>query len=392
MILRTFGWSFGVTAVSLVVAFLYGSWEALALCAILGVLEVSLSFDNAVVNAKILERMSEFWQRIFLTIGILIAVFGMRLVFPLLIVGLTANLGPFEAVDLALEGGDPEEPGTYGYLLNEAHPLIAAFGGMFLLMLFLDWLFEERDITWLTWLERPLARIGKLDALAVIVAAVAIVLAAEFLAAEDERASVMVAGVLGLVTYLAVNGLGTLFESSGLADEDGAAPIADEETPRLPAGSTERGAVATETRTGGPTQLAKATGKAGFFLFLYLEVLDASFSFDGVIGAFAITSDPIIIALGLGLIGAMFVRSITVYLVRQGTLAQYVYLEHGAHWAIGALAAILLLSLEWHIPELITGLIGVVFIGAAFTASILRRRRGDIEDIHVGETAQHERV
>ncbi|MGY1815369.1 DUF475 domain-containing protein [Blastococcus sp. SYSU D00820] len=391
MILRTFGWSFGVTIASLVAAFLYGSWEALLLCAILGVLEVSLSFDNAVVNAKVLERMSEFWQRIFLTIGILIAVFGMRLVFPLLIVGLTANLGPIEAVDLALEGGDPEEPGTYGYLLNEAHPLIASFGGMFLLMLFLDWLFEERDITWLSWLERPLARIGKLDALAVIVAAVSLVLAAEFLAEEDVRTSVLISGILGLVTYLAVNGLGSLFESSGLADDEDA-PADGEETPRPPAGRTEKGAVATETRTGGPTQLAKATGKAGFFLFLYLEVLDASFSFDGVIGAFAITSDPIIIALGLGLIGAMFVRSITVYLVRQGTLAQYVYLEHGAHWAIGALAAILLLSLEWHIPELITGLIGVVFIGAAFAASIVRRRRGDVEDIHIGESHAPERV
>jgi hypothetical protein len=391
VLLRTFGWSLAVTAVSLVVAFLYGSWEALALCAILGVLEVSLSFDNAVVNATVLERMSAFWQKIFLTIGILIAVFGMRLVFPLLIVGLTADLGPFEAVDLALEKGDPEEPGTYGYLLNEAHPLIAAFGGMFLLMLFLDWLFEERDITWLSWLERPLARIGKLDALAVIVAAVALVLAAEFLAAEDDRASVMVSGVLGLITYLAVNGLGSLFESSGLADDEDV-PVDDAELPRPPAGGTDTGAVATEKRSGGPTQLAKATGKAGFFLFLYLEVLDASFSFDGVIGAFAITSDPIIIALGLGFIGAMFVRSITVYLVRQGTLAQYVYLEHGAHWAIGALATILLLSIHWHIPELVTGLIGVVFIGAAFIGSVMRRRRGDVEDIHVGHHAEPERV
>ena len=95
----------------------------------------------------------------------------------------------------------------------------------------------------------------------------------------------------------------------------------------------------------GPSQLAKATGKAGFFLFLYLEVLDASFSFDGVIGAFAITTDPILIALGLGLIGAMFVRSLTVFLVRKGTLADYVYLEHGAHWAIGALAVILLVGI-----------------------------------------------
>jgi hypothetical protein len=127
----------------------------------------------------------------------------------------------------------------------------------------------------------------------------------------------------------------------------------------------------------GPSQAALATGKAGLFLFLYLEVLDASFSFDGVIGAFAITSDPIIIALGLGFIGAMFVRSITVYLVRQGTLSDYVYLEHGAHWAIGALATILLVSIGYHVDEIITGLVGVAFIGAAFWSSLRRNRRLD---------------
>ena len=112
-------------------------------------------------------------------------------------------------------------------------------------------------------------------------------------------------------------------------------------------------------------------------LFLYLEVLDAAFSFDGVTGAFAITSDPIIIALGLGLVGAMFVRSITVYLVRQDTLDRYIYLEHGAHWAIGALAVIMLMSIDhrFHIPEWLTALVGVFFIAAAFAHSVWRNRR-----------------
>ena len=90
-------------------------------------------------------------------------------------------------------------------------------------------------------------------------------------------------------------------------------------------------------------------------MFLYLEVLDASFSFDGVIGAFAITNDIVLMALGLG-IGAMYVRSLTVYLVRQGTLDDYVYLEHGAHYAIGALAVILLVTIQYEINEVITGL------------------------------------
>ncbi|MGV9301590.1 DUF475 domain-containing protein, partial [Amycolatopsis sp. NPDC003676] len=102
MITRIFGMSVVITVLSLVVAFLYGGPTALALCAILGILEVSLSFDNAVINATVLERMSEFWQRIFLTVGVIIAVFGMRLVFPLAIVWITAGLGPIEAFDLAL--------------------------------------------------------------------------------------------------------------------------------------------------------------------------------------------------------------------------------------------------------------------------------------------------
>jgi uncharacterized protein len=356
MNLRIFGLSYAVTAVSLVVALLYGGWEGLILCAVLGILEISLSFDNAVVNATVLERMSEFWQRIFLTIGILIAVFGMRLVFPLLIVGVTADLNPIEAVTLALERRPEDDPTSYAYLLNEAYPQIAAFGGMFLLMLFLDWVFEDREHKWLSWLERPLARLGQLNRLSVVIAVVALVLLASFLA--EDPAVVLIAGSLGLITYLAVNGLGEFFEQAGHNQLE----EVDQQAAASPNGS-------------GPSQLAKATGRAGFFLFLYLEVLDAAFSFDGVIGAFAITVDPILIALGLGLIGAMFVRSLTVFLVRKGTLADYVYLEHGAHWAIGALAAILLIGIGYHVNEIVTGLVGVAFILGALASSIVRNRR-----------------
>ncbi len=154
-----FGWSFGITILGLIAGGLYDGLEGLLLVSILIVLEISLSFDNAVVNAKIIERMSDFWQKMFLTVGILIAVFGMRLVFPLLIVGITADLGPFEAIDLALEKGDIHEPGSYAYLLDEAHPLVAAFGGMFLLMLFLNFIFDpERETHWLAPIERVLAQ------------------------------------------------------------------------------------------------------------------------------------------------------------------------------------------------------------------------------------------
>ncbi len=365
MFLKTFRWSFIITIIAFGIAWFYGSWEALFLCFVLALLEVSLSFDNAVLNATVLRRMSDFWQKMFLTVGIIIAVFGMRLVFPLVVVGVAASINPIEALQLALEKGDPHTPGTYGYIIAEAHPQIASFGGMFLLMLFLNFVFTDRKIKWLKWLEEPLAKAGKLSQIGVVIALALLVAAAEFWAKDP--ITVLVAGILGILTYIVINGLGTLFEK-GLEHK-----LEETEIP-----SKEKGAKhysESEKVKSGPSKIVRATGKAGFFLFLYLEVLDASFSFDGVIGAFAITSDPIIIALGLGLIGAMFVRSITIYLVKKGSLNEYVYLEHGAHWAIGALAIILIISIGWHVPELITGTIGILFIGAALLSSIMRKKK-----------------
>lgn len=352
--LGVFKWSILVSLVALVVAYFYGGWAAVGLTAILGVMEVSLSFDNAVVNARVLEKMSRFWQQIFLTVGLLIAVVGMRLLFPLVIVSVTTGLSFSEAITLALAKGDPSVAGTFGHYLHDAHPQIAAFGGMFLLMLFLDFIFEDRDITWLSWLEKPLAKVGQLDALSYAVALGALLVGA---AIAPNPVPVLIAGVLGIITYILVNGLGSLFEGS----EEGIHGSAED--------------IAENMKPSGPSGAAKLVGKAAFFMFLYLEVLDSSFSFDGAIGAFAITADPIIIALGLGIIGALFVRSLTVFLVRQGTLNDYVYLDHGAHWAIGALAGILIASIGFDIPEVVTGLIGVVLIAAAFISSIVRNKR-----------------
>jgi len=368
-VLRIFGVSGAVTIITLIGAFILGGPSVFAVVAILIILEISLSFDNAVVNAKILVRMSKFWQTIFLTIGIAIAVFGMRLIFPLILVGFTAQLGPIEVFDLALAGG--EGPDSYAGRLEAAHPAIAGFGGMFLGMLFLDWLFEDRDIKWLSWLEKPLAKIGKLDMVSVVIASVGLVVAASFLAEGEEATTVMVSGLLGMVTYLLVNGLGTLFEQQGIADDD-------EVEVEGPAAVQSAGAPAVPATNGGPSETAKATGKAGFFLFMYLEVLDASFSFDGVVGAFAISQDIFVIAAGLG-VGAFWIRSLTVYLVRKGTLNDYVYLEHGAHWAIGALAVLLFVTIRYEVPEVVTGLIGVGFILAAFIQSVMRNKRRDAE-------------
>jgi hypothetical protein len=202
MILKTFRWSFVATIVGLTVAALYDGAAGLTLAAILIVLEVSLSFDNAVVNARVLERMSAYWQRVFLTVGVLIAVVGMRLLFPLLVVGITADLSPGRAWELAMDKGDPDLPGTYGYILHDAHPSIAAFGGMFLLMIFLNFLFdEEKDLHWLVPIERILQKMGTLDNAAVLVSLSTLFGFA--LAYREHAEDVLLSGVIGLVAYLA---------------------------------------------------------------------------------------------------------------------------------------------------------------------------------------------
>ncbi|MEV7198813.1 DUF475 domain-containing protein [Streptomyces griseoluteus] len=360
MLLKTFGWSFAITAIGLVAAVFYGGWKAFGIVAILSVLEISLSFDNAVVNAGILKKMNAFWQKIFLTVGVLIAVFGMRLVFPVVIVAISAKMGPLEAVNLALNNKD-----RYQELVTDAHPAIAAFGGMFLLMIFLDFIFEDRDIQWLRWIERPLAKLGKVDMLSVCIAMIVLLITSFTFATHahqhggahvDKAQTVLIAGIAGLITYMVVGGLSGYFEDKLEAEEE-AEHEAEEEA----------------ARSGKPRSAVKLAGQAAFFMFLYLEVLDASFSFDGVIGAFAITNDIVLMALGLG-IGAMYVRSLTVYLVRQGTLDDYVYLEHGAHYAIGALAVILMVTIQYEINEVITGLVGVVLIAWSFWSSVRRNR------------------
>lgn len=319
--LKTFRVPLLLTAVALLLTFLIGGTAALITVTILAVLELSFSFDNAVVNAKILTRMNAFWQKLFLTVGIVIAVFGMRLLFPLIIVSLAAGLNPLDAFQLALQ-----KPNEYAQYLEHAHLSIAAFGGMFLLMLFLEWLVGEKDITWISKFENWSVRVFEKGFSPLIISVIVLTFTAKLTAIPDV---ILLSGIAGLVVYTIVSSLDNIFDSES----------------------------------------SKAVAKAGIGTFLYLEVLDASFSFDGVIGAFAVSNNILLIATGLG-IGALYVRGLTIYLVRKGTLNQYVFLEHGAHWAIGALALLLLMSIIIRVPELVTGLIGVSFIAAALYSSI----------------------
>ncbi len=311
-----------------------GMAQVLWIVIVLSILEISLSFDNAVVNATVLEEMDEIWQRRFLTWGMAIAVFGMRVLFPLGIVAIAAGLGPMDALHLSLN--DPQE---YERIVSSAHVGIAGFGGAFLAMVGLKFFFDaDKEVHWIAWLEEQLARVS-----AVYAAEIALLLlglwGVSALLSPDEALTFMISGVLGIVTFICVEAIGTVLELR-------------EEALRA------QGAVI----------------RSGLGGFLYLNVLDASFSFDGVIGAFALSNNMAVIALGLS-IGAMFVRSMTIMLVRKGTLGEYRYLEHGAFWAIIALGAIMLLSARFHIPEAITGLIGATLIGLSLWWSVRHNQR-----------------
>lgn len=330
---RMFCFATITTIVLLVLVTYYLGWDAALLAVFLVVLEVSLSFDNAVVNAKVLANMSRFWQNIFLTIGIIIAVFGVRIFLPIFIVAAVATLPFGEVVSLAIN-----RPDEYERYLDEAQPLIAAFGGMFLLLVFLEFfILDNNRRTWLRPIETAFRRLPRHWLMPPAIAFVILALVASTTA---HVFNVLVAGLIGIAVFVVMHGFVRFMEARH----------------RLAGKAT------------------KLTGVAGFSAFLYLEALDASFSLDSVVGAFAITSSVVLIAAGLGA-GAVWIRSMTIFLVRHRTLGKYRYLEHGAHYAIGVLAAVLLLSFFFHVPEVITGTGGLLIIIASIVGSIRKSRQ-----------------
>ncbi|SIO07413.1 DUF475 domain-containing protein [Vannielia litorea] len=307
-----------------------GMLTVFVICIVLSVLEISLSFDNAIVNANKLKQMTPIWQKRFLTWGILIAVFGMRVIFPLAIVAIAARIGPIEAVKLAIA-----EPDQYAAIMHDAHLGIAAFGGTFLMMVALSFFFDEhKEIHWVRMVESRVSRFAAIRGVEIAFVLTLALFFAAFLDG-DARATFISAALYGLLTYLVVDVMGNLLDRAEETMSDAA--------------------------------------RGGLGAFLYLEVLDASFSFDGVIGAFALTQNLFVIAIGLG-IGAMYVRSMTIMLVERGTLTEYKFLEHGAFYAILILSVIMYAQAIVHVPELLTGLGGATIIGVAFWSSVRHAR------------------
>jgi hypothetical protein len=316
------GWAYSGT--------LAGALSFFFVAAVLAVLEISLSFDNAIVNANKLKSMTPEWQHRFLTWGILIAVFGMRVVFPLLIVVVAAGIGPFEALRLAAT-----RPAEYAHIIEGAHHSIAGFGGAFLMMVALSYFIDEgKEVDWIAALERRLRACASVRGLEIaFVLALALIFTA--ILPEPDKFAFLLATVAGLLTFLGVEVLGHLLDRADMARE---------------------------------------AAKGGLGAFLYLEVLDASFSFDGVIGAFALTQNLFLIAIGLG-IGAFYVRAMTIMLVERDSLSEFRYLEHGAFWSILILSGVMFVQTLMPIPELVTGGLGAGFILLAFLSSVRFNRQ-----------------
>ena len=336
-IVRIYGFSFLITAAVWALVALYNGPAALLTVVILTLLEITFSFDNAVINSRVLVGLSAFWQKLFLTVGIVLAVFVVRFLLPLVIVAVSASIGIGEVVRLALH-----DPHKYAEELHQSAHMIDAFGGTFLLLVGASFFIDAgKKLHWVKAIERPLAKAGKLPNFTLITMVLmtgAIYLANLNRYQPHERRAILIAGVVAISLHLVMG----LFDKLSSRQAKSSAK--------------------------------QKVGMAAFISFMYLQLLDASFSLDGVIGAFAITTSVVLIAAGLGA-GAVWVRSMTVHLVRAGTLAKYQFLEHGAHWAIVCLGAIMLVRLYGvELAEWATGSIGLVFIALSIISSVRAKK------------------
>lgn len=339
-VMKNFGRTLALSALGIVlggvIAYLYtgtlvGGLEGALVTFALAALEFSISLDNAIVNATVLRHMNQKWRHRFLTWGILIAVFGMRIIFPLVVVSAMTFVDPWQA--LVLAATNPDE---YARIMSSAHVNLAGFGASFLLLVALRYFLDDgKDVHWFHWLEKPMSVLGRVIAADLLACVIIMVIYSSFLPAEDVRPFLFSAAG-GVALFMAIHSVMRFLKV--------------------------------------PKEAEMSVERSSAMMFIYLEALDASFSLDGVIGAFAVTNNLFIIAIGLG-IGALFVRTLTVMLVEKKALEEFRYLEHGAFYAVGALAMVMLLDLFIHIPEVIIGLMGIAIIGMSLLSSLRHRRQ-----------------
>jgi len=333
--------------ISAIIEFLYMGLLGIIQGSTLTILELSLSFDNAVVNSLILVNMPPLWRKRFLTWGMIIAVFGVRLIFPILIVFTTTDLSFMESFSLAVNN-----PAEYEKVIMASHHIVMAFGGIFLLMIFLSFLFNEnKDVHWIASIEKYASRWSSIGDLKILISILAIALIGFYAPSQIligdvltkiDKSELILPMIYGILLYLSIEFL------RGILEDDGQKHDSDDM-------ETEREKI--------EHVASSKLAKGGLASFIYLELIDMSFSFDGVLGAFAVSQNIIIIMLGLGA-GAFAVRNLTILMVDRGTVAEYKYLEHGAMWSIGLLAISMIVQIFVHLPH------GLIIAFAIFPIAI----------------------
>ena len=287
----------------------------------LALFESITSIDNAIINAEVLQTMQARARRWFLTWGILIAVFGVRGLLPWLIVWvMTPGLGPWDAFTASLTG-DPAALKA----IQDSSPVLLMGGGVFFVFLFFHWIFLEPKKYGLP-VERFIARQGAWFYAVVSIALTAIV----WFALDDSP----------MLAFGAVVGSSAFFITHGFKR------YAEEQEARMLSGEAHMSDI----------------GK-----ILYLEVIDLTFSIDGVVGAFAFTLSVPLILLGNG-IGAVVVRQLTVYGVDR--IKKYVYLKNGAMYSVFVLGCVMLAhGFGIHIPEWLAPVATFFIVGYFFFKS-----------------------
>lgn len=290
--------------------------------------EVVTSIDNAIINAEVLTTMGERARRWFLLWGMLFAVFMIRGLLPWLIVWATVpELGFVDAFTATLRN-DP----AVAAAIETSAPVLLAGGGTFLVFLFFHWLFQEEKRYGLFG-ERFFHRHGVW-----FYAVVSILLAVIVWFALRPRQH-------PLLAFGAVVGSTAFFITHGFKQN---------------AEHAEREMIAGKGRL---SDLSK---------IFYLEVIDATFSIDGVLGAFAFTLSVPLILLGNGL-GAIAVRQLTISNIER--VRKYVYLKNGAMYSVFFLGAIMLLdAFGIHVPSWVSPTVTFVAVGYFFVKSALRLR------------------
>ena len=283
--------------------------------------ETVSSVDNAIINAQILSTMGQKARRWFLFWGLLVAVFVVRGLLPWLIVfAVSPGLGPIGALT-ATFSNDPSVHAA----IEGAAPILLIAGGTFMIFLFFYWLFLEPKYYGL---------IGE-----------------KFIHRQGVWFYAVVSILLSIIVYLALKinpfmAFGAVMGSTAFFITHGFRENAEKQ----------------EKELSSQTSSLSDTSKV-----FYLMVIDATFSLDGVLGAFAFTLSVPLILLGNGL-GALVVRQFTVSNIER--IKRYVYLKNGAMYSILILGVIMLLeSFGYHIPSWLSPIATFIIVGYFFLKS-----------------------